>query len=242
MIWYRHWLELRTTALMLTSAAAALGPLYFRSELFDPRPAFQPHPIFGPLQSLTSSLDVQQFTAVGRHVEFMWFAVLCGSLFLAGDGLRTFSNQFGRTGLVTTTAQYTLSLPISRRRVVTTRLLAGYAIACIALTVSLLANTAALLMLDRSVPLVPMFLATGVGTTVILFWMCVNVVMMVSAGAVWGMSLTVIAMLLSSPLAFHAMSVAAARTPGLRALLLIAGAALAGAILLAVNVASGEEV
>src|SRR5687767_13116900 len=35
-IWYRHWLELRSTAVGLMTAAAVLGPFYFRRELLEP--------------------------------------------------------------------------------------------------------------------------------------------------------------------------------------------------------------
>jgi hypothetical protein len=239
-LWYRHWLELRSNALTLIGAAAVLGPVYFRRELFEPRP-FRAGFMSEPLLPLITSFDALQVSALQRHLEFMWFAILFVSMMIAGDGLRIFTNQFGRTGLVTTPAQYSLSLPVSRRRIVMTRLAAGYALAALVLMVSLMANAAALLAFDRAVPIVPMLLATAFATVVILFWTCVIVTMLVIAGPGWGMSLSVIGMLFGSPVAVYGMSSAAARTLEWP-LVVLFGVILAFTIYVSLEIATGEEV
>ena len=241
MIWYRHWLELRSTAVGLIAAAAVLGPFYLRRELLDPGPYRGNGYEANLLRPLIDSLEPLQLTALERHLEFLWFAILFGSLFLAADGLRIFTNQFGRTGLVTTTAQYTLSLPVSRHRVVLTRIAAGYLLGAVALTLALAANVVVLKLFDRGVPFVPMLLATGFATLVILFWICILISMLVIAGSGWGVALTLIGMLFGSPVAMWGMSAAAGGTLGWPLLLLFVVVLLV-AVYVSVAIVAGEEV
>ena len=241
MIWYRHWLELRSVAVGLIAAAGVLGPFYFRRELLEPGAYRGNGYEANLLRPLIDSLEPLELTALGQHLEFLWLAILFGSMFLATDGLRTFTNQFGRTGLVTTTAEYTLSLPVSRRRVVLTRIAAGYLLGAVALTLALTANVVALKVFDRAVPFVPMLIATGFATLVVLLWICVLISMIAIAGGGWGMFLTLICMVFGSPMAMWGMSAAAGGTLGWPLLLLFV-VVLAFAVYVSVAIVTAEEI
>ena len=169
MIWYRHWLELRSTAVMLFTAALVLAPLYLRNHLFSTRPPLRPTLMFGPLQALSPPLDTAQINAVAGYEQFLWLAILLATYVLSGDAVRTFDRSSGL--VVSTTAQYTLALPVSRRRVVTTRIAAGYLVAAIGLAVSAAATAMTFEVFDRTAPVVPMLLASGLASLVILFLM-----------------------------------------------------------------------
>jgi ABC-type transport system involved in multi-copper enzyme maturation permease subunit len=143
--------------------------------------------------------------------------------------------------MVRSSAQYTLALPVARRRIVMTRIAAGYLLAAIGLAVSVAATAVTFEVFDRTAPVVPILLASGFASFVILFWMCVLTAMNVVAGIGWGSALTLLAMLVSSPLAMRGMSWSASRTLDWPVLLLL-GTALAGAIWLVTEVAAGDEV
>jgi hypothetical protein len=238
-IWYRHWLELRRTVLMLVTAAIVLGPLNASNRLFDGQPPLSPNSMFRPLQTLAPTFDMTQITAIAGYQQFLWLAILLATYVLSGDAFRTFERSSG--SVVTTTAQYTLALPISRRRIAMTRIAAGWLIAAAGLAALLTATVVTFEVFDRTAPLVPMLLASGFASLVILFWMCVLTTMGVVAGWGWGSALTFIPMLVSTPFAMQGMSASASRTLEWPVLLLL-GIALAGATWVMTEVAAGDEV
>ena len=107
---------------------------------------------------------------------------------------------------------FTLSLPISRHRIVITRIAAGYAIAAIALATSVAANGFVIAASDETVPIIPMLAASAFASLVILFWICVVTTLLTFAGANWGVVLTLFGMLFTSPLSMYGMSAAAAQS------------------------------
>ena len=117
MIWYRHWVEMRLGVLMFAGLCLWFG-----------------FAVRGPWHSLEygQALPLTPLgRAIGADEVFVWaeFAgrilpfSLAASLTLAGAGLRTFF-------MPVAPAVYTLTLPISRARLIWTRLAAALGVAC----------------------------------------------------------------------------------------------------------------
>jgi hypothetical protein len=230
-IWYRHWLEMRRTVLMCVVGALVLSPIYYQRELRDPRPGIDFTGMFAPLEALTPFLDAAQIKAVARHTEISWVAILFLSFLLAGDGLRVIDR--GSLARLPSATQFTLALPITRRRVVLSRIAATYATTVVILGMMMIANVLALMAAGQPVPLGPMLLVSGFASLLILFWSTVFVLVSAIVGAGWGMAVAGITMLLSVPAGLYGMTASAALQLELALLVLFAviiGLVLAGAV------------
>ena len=117
MIWHRHWLEMRLGVLMLAglclwSGFAVVGP--WRSLEYG-----QPLPLT-PLGQAIGAQEILVWSEfAGRILPFS----LAACMALAGAGLRTLF-------MPVAPVVYTLTLPISRTRLIWTRLAAGLGVAC----------------------------------------------------------------------------------------------------------------
>src|SRR6476659_5000795 len=116
---------MRRTVLMCVVGALVLSPIYYQRELRDPRPGIDFTGMLAPLQGLTAFFDAAQIKAVARHTEISWVAVLFLSFLLAGDGLRVIDRM--SNVWIPSATQFTLALPVTRRRVVLSRIAATYA-------------------------------------------------------------------------------------------------------------------
>lgn len=217
MIWYRHWLEMRAAALASVGTAVVGSLFYVRglvaasgsSDLVSPIRRGDTTPPFGPLLSLTDSLSVEQINLISLHALFSWYSIILMSFVLSGDGLKVVS----RSTLLTlpSATQFTLSLPVSRRRVVVTRIVASYGLGALTLFTIAVTNAVAFSFTSHAVPLEQLLLASAFGTLLVLFWSSMLVLLGVIIGQGWGAAVTLIAMLLSSSAGLYGMTASAAR-------------------------------
>ena len=223
MIWYRHWLEMRA-AVMAAVGTAAIGSLFYVRDLIasdDGNLVTRvDRGLFAPLLSLTDSLGAAQINLIAFHEEFTWYAILMLSYVLSGDGLQVMSRWTG-LGLPCAT-QFTLALPVSRRRVVITRIVASYAVGALALFVIAATIASRFAMTPHPVPLQQLLLASAFATLLVLFWSSMFVLLTVIVGQGWGTAVTTVAMLLSTPAGMYGMSASAARQLDLWLLVLFA--------------------
>ncbi len=236
MIWYRHWLELRATILALIGTAV-LGSAYYIQDLTGgsggtiSRVNDVDGSLFRPLASLMGSLDAAQVNLVAFHAEFTWYAMLLLSWVLTGDGLRVFE-RWTNTRLASA-AQFTLSLPISRRRIVITRIVSTYVVATLVLFVIAGTNAALFATTPYSVPLVQLLLASVFASLLVGFWSSMMLMLSGIVGPSWGSGVTLVAMLLSTPFGMYGMTASAAwrLEPALLVLLPVAlGLVVGGAV------------
>jgi hypothetical protein len=118
MIWYRHWMEMRPNVLAFAGLCLWLGVSIvgpWRSLEFG-----QPLPLSPLGQAIGAEQVLVWAEFAGRILPFS----LAASLALAGAGFRTFVMPVAPT-------VYTLTLPISRTRLICTRLAAALGVACV---------------------------------------------------------------------------------------------------------------
>ena len=150
MIWYRHWLELRTGLLVMTGlslliALTVTGP--FRLLEFG--------------QALTETRLGQ---SIGNRV-LVWaefagrtpFFIFAATLALAGAGFDSLLRPSGAA------VAYTLTLPVSRTRLICTRLAAALAATVLAGVLLSAAGAAVLLARGQGIPLVPVAQSLALG-------------------------------------------------------------------------------
>lgn len=117
MIWYRHWLEMRLGVLAFAGLC-----LWFGFSIQGPWRSLeygQPLPLTPLGQAIGAEAVLVWAEFAGRILPFS----LAAALALSGAGLRTFF-------MPVAPAVYTLTLPISRARLIWTRVAAGLGVAC----------------------------------------------------------------------------------------------------------------
>ena len=150
MIWYRHWLELRTGLLVMAGlslliALTVTGPfrlLEFGQALTETRLG----------QSIGDRVLVWAEFA-GRTPFFIFAATLA----LAGAGFDSLLRPSGAA------VAYTLTLPVSRTRLICTRLAAALAATVLAGVLLSAAGAAVLLARGQGIPLVPVAQSLALG-------------------------------------------------------------------------------
>lgn len=160
MIWYRHWLEMRKGLLFMAGLWLFVGLTV--TEPFNSLRVDSWHSFSDPLGQELTEMRLGQ--AIGDEV-LVWaeFAgrilpfTLMATLVLAGSGLRSLLSVFD------TSAIYTLTLPISRTRLVWTRLVAALGATVLAGLLVSAASSAILLARGYSVPLVPVAQSFALG-------------------------------------------------------------------------------
>lgn len=212
MIWYRHWLEMRGSVAAAVGTAV-IGSLFYTRDMIvgstdGSLTTRVDRGLFAPLLSMSESLNASQINLIAFHEEFSWIAILLLSFMLAGDGLRVFDRWTGAR--LTSAALFTLSLPVSRRRLVITRIVSTYVIATVSLFLIAGTNATVFATTAHPVPLEQLLLASAFASLLVLFWSSVFVLVTVIIGAGWGMAVSMIAMLLSTPAGMYGMSVSAA--------------------------------
>lgn len=140
MIWYRHWVEMRVgvvvfVGLCLWLGVSIVGP--WRSLEFG-----QPLPLTPLGQAIGAEQVLVWAEFAGRILPFS----LAASLALAGAGFRTFV-------MPSAPAVYMLTLPISRTRLICTRLAAGLGVACVGAAVLTAGGIAWFTMRGHAVPI-----------------------------------------------------------------------------------------
>jgi len=235
-IWYRHWLEMRA-AVMASVLTAIIGSfLQVRGLLGESGATLAARADRSLFSALTGSFDTPQINLIAFHEEFTWYAILLLSYILSGDGLKAISHWTG-LGLPGAT-QFTLSLPVSRRRVVITRIISTYTVGAVALFAIAATNAAAFSTTPHAVPLVPLLRASAFASLLVLFWSSMFVMLTVILGKGWGTAMTAIAMIVSTPAGMYGMSASATGQLEVGLLLLfgvVLGFVLAGTIAAAVS-------
>ena len=153
MIWYRHWLELRTglvvmAGLSLFMALTVTGPFHsleFGQALTET-----------PLGQTIGDRVLVWAEFAGRILPFI-FVATCA---LAGAGFD--SLLLPPAGAAVT---YTLTLPVSRTRLICTRLAAALAVTVLAGVLLSAAGAAILLARGHGIPLVPVAQSLALGVT-----------------------------------------------------------------------------
>jgi hypothetical protein len=159
--WYRHWLEGRPRLWMLAAIALWMGAS-------TPSWAY----LMPPSHEL---LDTTLALSIGRErliswilfseqmSFFAWTAAFC----LIGNGLRT--AWFKRDAAVS----YTLTLPVSRERLIWTQQAGAWIAALGAAALTLAAQCTLLLVRGRGIPFVPLAVSAAVGAIFLIAWITV---------------------------------------------------------------------
>jgi hypothetical protein len=165
-LWHRHWMELRGGLTVAASVAALLCfvfPALVGIGIEDHEWHGRTSPWLRAAVDRRDALGLETFAAWGAHVATAALASIVLGLFLSGTGLRTNSLTPGHPSLA-----YTLTLPVSRGRLIVTRFAASAA-AAVAIFGSMLAiNAAVLWAAGWPVPLGDMARTTALATTVVL--------------------------------------------------------------------------
>ena len=158
MTWYRYWLGVRQRLLALAVIAVWIGistPEWAKSG----RSVEQ---MLGkPLAQSMSTESLFVWAAFANQMAFFAWAV---GLALMGNGLRT--------ALATRHASisYTLTLPVSRSRLIWTHQAGSCAVAVIAAALTLAAQCVVLLARGYGVPFVPLAVSIAFGTLFVIAW------------------------------------------------------------------------
>ena len=154
MIWYRHWMEMRPGVLAFAGLC-----VWFGYSLVGPwRSLEYGQPL--PLTPLGQAIGVQAVLVwaefAGRILPFS----LAASLALAGAGFRTLF-------MPVAPVVYTLTLPISRTRLIWTRLAAGLGVACVGAMVLSAAGVLWFTMRGQTVPIAAVLQSLVLGAVVL---------------------------------------------------------------------------
>ena len=172
MIWYRHWLELRagllvTAGLSLLIALTVTGP--FRLLGFD--------------QALTETRLGQTIgDGVLVWAEFAGrtpFFIFAATLALAGAGFDSLLRPSGAD------VAYTLTLPVSRTRLICTRLAAALAATVLAGVLLSTAGAAVLLARGHGIPIVPVAQSLALGVALAAALLAVAGALVTLLGYTW---------------------------------------------------------
>ncbi|MBZ5634121.1 MAG: hypothetical protein LAO55_13455 [Acidobacteriia bacterium] len=192
MIWYRYWLETRQRFLLL-----ALWTIWMGAQVPD---------FAHPTRRAQEMMRTPLAQAIGREDAIVWeaFADKIGSLAWVAA---TFA--FLGTGLRTAwlprdlAVYYTLTLPVSRWRLIATYQGASCVGALLAFALMLATQCVVLLIQERSVPLVPLAISIAFAIPMLMAWTAVVGALALLTHEYWAMLMTVPILLLTVPITRH---------------------------------------
>jgi hypothetical protein len=249
-IWYRHWLELRRPAAALL-ALALFGGFFYASSLAAEIAGVQARHelrrgIARSFAPLLAELTPTQATVVAVHAQSTIYLILAAFLILAGNGLRVV--QFQATGgwdsgatLPVRSAVYTLSLPLSRTRLIATRAAAGYAASVVFFAASLVVHRIAISWAGHDVPLLPMLMISIFATVVTLVWSAALGLLTWILGPTFGMFVTLIAALVGNFAVYSFMGELSMRPSALWQVAPLMLSMVAGVVYVTARVVADEE-
>ena len=172
MIWYRHWIEMRLGLLVFLGLCVWFGLS-----------------IMGPFHSLEfgeplSATPLGQAAGAGQVLIWAEFAgrilpfSLAACLALAGAGFRTFF-------MPVASATYTLTLPISRTRLILTRLAAGLAAASAVATVLTLGGAVWFTMQGEALPALAILQSLALGLVVLAAMLAIMSAVITALPTAW---------------------------------------------------------
>lgn len=189
MIWYRHWLELRMRLPFFVLTAIALG--VWPRTLFD-----QENAVFTRLLGVLSS-DVESLAlALSRTFFVVWGTAVA----LSGNGLRTW--YMDRIAPSDMELPFTLTLPVSRARLVGTRLVAGWLLAVLVAVLVMSSQYAAHTVQARTVSIAPMAAAVGWLAVAMAAWIVIIGAVLMTRGF-WMFASLIAAILVCLPLSLE---------------------------------------
>lgn len=157
--WYRYWLELRPRLLVV--AAFALWTGISTPDWAKLSPAAAKELLGTPLAQSIGLESLNAWSAfAGQMAFFAWVVSVC----LTGNGLGT--AYMPRHASIS----YTLTLPVSRDRLISTNLVSNCAAALIAAALTLAARCATLLLRGEDVPFIPLAMSIAFATLFIIAW------------------------------------------------------------------------
>lgn len=154
MIWYRHWIEIRS-GLCVAAIVMALMSMLF-PVVVGGSTGWYAHSgrVITELDALTPHLTAvgpARFLPWGAHTWASAAAAMMVGLFLGGTGIRTNGFQAAHLSMY-----YTLTLPISRFELIWTRFASACAAVYVLFAAMLVVNCAILILMHQPVPLGPM--------------------------------------------------------------------------------------
>jgi hypothetical protein len=170
-VWYRHWLELREL-LAITFVITVVIGAYVASK--QSSPSVVGPVLFRSLPPGWDHADLERMSTLYTHAVAA-MSILGSTVLLAGAGTRSFD---WRMRPVTASTYYTLSLPVSRLRLVATRV----AVTCAAIVAQsvlvLLISIAGVLIRGRSASLADLAAISGFAALLVLALMMLLAVAM----------------------------------------------------------------
>ena len=172
MIWYRHWVEMRLGVLVF-----AVLYLWFSISISGPWHSLE----YGqalPLTPLGQAIGADQVLVwaefAGRILPFS----LAASLALSGAGFRTFF-------MPVAPVVYMLTLPISRTRLVWTRLAAGLGVACAGATVLTAGGVVWFTMRGQAVPIAAVLQSLALGVVLLAAMLAIMSAVITALPTAW---------------------------------------------------------
>ena len=159
MLWYRYWLEFRFRLLVVAAYAIWTGIITPAWAKLSPAAARE---LLGT--SLPQSIGLESLNAwialAGQMSFFAWGVALC----LMGNGLRTaFLPRHP-------SISYTLTLPVSRSRLISTHQALNCASALIAAALTLAVRFAAMWLRGDRIPFIPLAVSIAFATLFVITW------------------------------------------------------------------------
>jgi hypothetical protein len=172
MIWHRHWVEMRPGVLVFAVLCAWLG-----LTLVGPWHSLEFGPAL-PLTPLGQAIGAKEVLVwaefAGRILPFS----MAASIALSGAGFRTLF-------MPVAPVVYTLTLPISRTRLIWTRLAAGLGVACIGATVLTAGGVVWFAMRGQAVPMAPVLQSMILGAVVLAAMLAIMSAVVTALPTAW---------------------------------------------------------
>jgi hypothetical protein len=172
MIWYRHWLEIRYTLVVTIVLAFGMGGL-FASQIGE-----------GPLSRelvgsrIAASLDRQSLLAWAAYVNRVGLSAWMIAVFLGSTGLRSLFHPTGSPA-------FTLTLPVSRRRIIATRLGVTLGLSLSLEAVWLMSHLTVLALRGGDAPYGPLLQSFALAIPVVVTWVSVAAALMTFLSPGW---------------------------------------------------------
>ncbi len=172
MIWYRHWVEMRLGVLMFAGLC-----IWFGVSVRGPWHSLE-YGLALPLTPLGQAIGAEGVLVwaefAGRILPFS----LAASFALSGAGFRTFF-------MPVAPVVYTLTLPISRTRLIWTRLAAGLGVACVGATVLTAGGVVWFTMRGQTVPMAEVLQSLALGVVLLAAMLAIMSAVITALPTAW---------------------------------------------------------
>jgi hypothetical protein len=172
MIWYRHWVEMRLGVLMFAGFS-----MWFGVSILGPWRSLE----FGqalPLTPLGQAIGAEQVLVWAEFAGRILPVSLAASVMLSGAGFRTLF-------MPVAPVVYTLTLPISRTRLIWTRLAAGLGVACVGATVLTAGGVVWFTMRGQTVPIAEVLQSLVLGVVVLAAMLAIMSAVVTALPTAW---------------------------------------------------------